>query len=102
TEGRHELRITATDKALHTAQELVAFGIDMTPPVITIQTPKADALLNFDTVDVSGNLQEQFIKEVTVNGMKAIASSDFFIANGIHLNQGDNTINVVATDLTGA
>lgn len=100
-EGRHTLKISATDTLQHTSQKVLSFGIDTASPVITIRSPGENALVRFDVVQVTGSLQEQFLKEVTVNGIKAVASSDFFTVNNLHLSEGDNTITVVATDLAG-
>jgi hypothetical protein len=76
-------------------------GYDHTPPIVTIVSPLNGAAFSASPIAVSGTVDDASAS-VTVNGITAHVGSDgSFSVEGITLEESDNPIRVVATDMCG-
>ncbi len=86
----------ATDRSLP-----VVVILDKTAPVLNILTPEEGSRTNAEVVHVTGNVQEQFLDTVTVNGQKIAVGQDRSFSHRVLVNEGKNTITITAKDLAG-
>lgn len=104
TEGSYMVSVVATDDAGNTTEEEASFDVDLTAPTVTIDSP-ADGDTVEGTVTVSGTAEpgatiEVFIDGVLVGTTTADENGDWSLdLDG--LDEGDATIEVVATDAAG-
>jgi len=76
-------------------------GYDSTPPHITITSPSNGAIFNTSPIAVNGTVDDPS-SIVAVNGVITPVSSDgSFTLEGVTLQEGENTIKVIATDACG-
>jgi hypothetical protein len=97
---------TNSDHAMSTAN--VQVTLDTTPPHLHIDTPRTDFQTSALAVSVAGlvndivvgtvNAQQATVK---VNGAPAQVANRSFLATGVPLAMGSNTLQVVATDRAG-
>lgn len=73
---------------------------DATPPVLTISEPADGPAATTGPLTVRGTISDQTETSVTVNGVAAAMDGDVFTAAAT-LNEGPNTVRVVASDLFG-
>jgi hypothetical protein len=73
------------------------------PIVLSIDSPKADANLSKSEIMVEGTVSQEHGLEtgVVVNGRIAIVTGNRFVANRVPLEEGQNQITAVATDVSG-
>lgn len=74
---------------------------DGTPPQLAIQQPAEGALLGAATVAVSGTATDPHLLRVRVSGVDAQVSASSWLASGISLAEGSNTLTVIAEDRAG-
>ncbi len=86
----------------------ISVALDTTPPYITIESPLDGAVLNQDSISVSGLINDivrgtvsENQANVVVNGKAAVVSNRSYLAEGVNLVEGDNTITVTGTDEQG-
>lgn len=80
------------------------FNKDAQPPIedmLTIDSPVDGSKINHETVMVRGKVQMQDLKEVEVNGQRAIINEDGSYEATISLLEGENGIKVIAKDERG-
>jgi Glucodextranase, domain B/Bacterial Ig domain len=76
-------------------------GFDAMAPHVTISSPVSGAIYSAVPITVTGTVDDPSAT-VTVNGTMAIVSPDgTFTAEGVPLQEGENTLTVVATDSCG-
>ena len=76
-------------------------GYDSTPPHITITSPSNGAIFNTSPIAVNGTVDDPS-SIVAVNGVITPVSSDgSFTLEGVTLQEGENTIKIIATDACG-
>ena len=76
-------------------------GYDNTPPSVTILSPPNGVTFTTSPITVRGMVDDP-LASVTVNGIPATVQSDSaFTLEGITLQEGENTIRVIATDSCG-
>ncbi len=68
---------------------------DGTPPQLTISQPAENALLGAATVAVSGTATDPHLLRVRVSGVDAQVSASSWLASGVSLAEGGNTLTVV-------
>lgn len=99
-QGLNQLSLTATDQAGNTGPASATYSVtfDNIPPSLDISKPQdGDTLYPPNqTVSVEGKTEPE--TQVSVNDHVVIENSDGSFTYKLKLNQGDNTINVVATD----
>lgn len=86
----------------------ISIALDTTPPYITIDSPLDGAVVKHNTIAVSG-LVNDIVRgtvnaaqaNVTVNNKIATVSNRSYLAEGITLSEGENTITVSASDEQG-
>jgi hypothetical protein len=99
-EGPNTLHITATDSAANTSETLRHVTLDTTPPAVTLAQPSDNLITRETNVTVSGTYSDVTAVVVNVNGVPATLSNGGFTA-AVVLNEGRNTINVIAADEAG-
>lgn len=102
-EGQHTVSITVEDVAGNLSNTAsVGFGIDASPPSITITSPDDGLVTVADSIQVAGTASDAGggIVGVSVNGVSASLSGETFTAS-VPLSGGQNTITATATDTVG-
>lgn len=108
-EGINVLTAVATDSAGNVTTASVQITRDTTAPAVSIETPTAGRLLTTLAVDVGGIVNDLVPGttidaedcRVFVNGIEARVSNGSFLASGVRLQQGVNTISAEAIDRAG-
>jgi RHS repeat-associated protein len=99
-DGPATITATVKDFAGNVSQPAqVAFTVDTIPPTVTITSPAGGLLTNQAQQLAAGSISEP--ATVTVNGTAAAVASDLTFALAITLQEGLNSILVVATDRAG-
>ncbi|THB73136.1 MAG: hypothetical protein D6B28_04260, partial [Gammaproteobacteria bacterium] len=104
-DGFYELQVVTQDRAGNSAQRLVSFTVDMTPPDAPLITqPQNGAVINGNTTDVIGTSEPNArVKLVVGDHIETTIATDNgqFNFGSIPLAEGDNLISVKATDVAG-
>jgi bacillopeptidase F len=79
----------------------VVIILDQTAPVLTVLTPEEGSRINTEVVHITGDVQDQFLDKVTINGQKVKLEQDRSFNHRILVNEGKNTITIIATDIAG-
>lgn len=74
---------------------------DITAPVLEVTSPVDNFITNKEVVDVAGKVVETYLDKVTVNGNQVQVNEDGSFSTRIIVNEGANTITVVAADKAG-
>ncbi|MCY9574895.1 S8 family serine peptidase [Bacillus xiamenensis] len=91
---------TVTDKGSTKPSKPVKVIIDQTAPSLTIDTPKKGEKTNRESLTVEGKVADDHLDQVTVNGKKATVKDGKYAAR-VLLENGENTIKVIAKDAAG-
>jgi len=107
-EGPNILTVTATAPGAPISTESVTVNLDTTPPRVTIVSPTEGFATTESSIAVSGIVNDIVVGTVnpqqvtvTVNGRQTQVSNRSFLAAGVPLNTGENTITAVARDRAG-
>lgn len=107
-EGMNVLTVVATDAAGRTGTAAMMLSVDQTAPILSIEHPAAASITSASAIDVRGVVNdavEGFAgapePEVTVNGVKALVSDRYYLAQSVPLLVGENKLTVIATDKQG-
>ncbi|WP_461182453.1 S8 family serine peptidase [Virgibacillus kimchii] len=101
TEGDNEITaITLVDGEEAKQSEPVTVTLDTEAPELTIASPEDGEMTNRETATVEGTVWDANLDTVTVNGQET-AVTDGAFSHRILLDEGENVIEVVATDLAG-
>jgi len=108
-EGPNIITATATSAASsQSGTASITVTLDTTPPHVTITSPPTQFTTTDSSISVAGNVNDIVVgtvnsqqATVTVNGVAAQVANRTFLATGIPLNLGANTIQAVATDRAG-
>jgi hypothetical protein len=107
-EGGNVITAAAINPAGHGSTASINVVRDLTPPHVTIDYPLAGSTLYGSTVTVAGLVNDIVAgtvnaseATVTVNGKQAQVANRSYVAAGIALAPGDNTLTAVATDKSG-
>ena len=104
SDGSHTIYINAKDHDGNAAaQKTVAFTVDTVAPVLNITSPEEGMKTNEDSVTVSGTTNDITSSPVTVtvNGEPVVVQSNGSFSTTVELDEGENTITVIATDSAG-
>ncbi|MEW6063038.1 MAG: tandem-95 repeat protein [Nanoarchaeota archaeon] len=96
TDGLHTLEVNATDIAGNLATTLISFTVDTIAPVVTIDPVITPTNVSVQTI--TGTFTDANIANITVNGVLANLGAGTYDAT-ISLVEGNNVIDVIATDL---
>ncbi|HKT70867.1 MAG TPA: Ig-like domain-containing protein, partial [Terriglobales bacterium] len=101
-QGVSQVNGTAVDKAGNSSQTNAFVSIDSVPPAVSISSPANGATVSSSSLAVSGSVSDTSsgIASVLCNGAAATFGGGAFSCN-VTLNQGSNTVQVVATDAAG-
>ena len=103
-DGEHTLSFTASDNDGNASTaKTVTFKVDTVPPTLSVTSPADGLVTNKTTVTVAGTTNDVTSKPVTVtvNGASVTVSSDGSFSKDITLQNGSNTITVIAKDAAG-
>ncbi|WP_461182452.1 S8 family serine peptidase [Virgibacillus kimchii] len=101
SEGENDYRVVSIVEGESTKQsEPVTVTLDTEAPELTIASPEDGEMTNRETATVEGTVWDANLDTVTVNGQET-AVTDGAFSHRILLDEGENVIEVVATDLAG-
>lgn len=103
-DGSHTITFNAKDNDGNAAtQKTVTFVVDTVAPTLTITSPNDNIKVNQATCVVSGTTNDATSSpvSVTINGTSVTVGADGSFRKSITLNEGTNTITIVATDSAG-
>lgn len=98
-EGSYTLEVQATDHAGNRVRRTFAFRVQAHAPELTRLSPPAGTVLASDTVGVAGESEDA--QSVTVAGVSASVFGGRFVATGVPLKSGTNSLALVARDAAG-
>jgi bacillopeptidase F len=101
-EGENEvIAATYIDDEEAALSEPIAVMLDTEAPDLTIDSPSDGEKTNRETVTVEGMVSDDHLGSVEVNGLRANVSDNGTYSKRILLDEGEQTIEVEATDLAG-
>lgn len=108
TEGFNDVVVRAVDAFGSESTASIVVSLDATPPYLTVQSPEDGAVVTEPTISVMG-LVNDIVRgtvsatqgRVTVNGIGASVSNRSYLAEGVPLQQGANSIDITAADAVG-
>lgn len=107
-EGHNTVSARAVNGNGEDVSDVIALSLDMTPPYLTVASPKAGQVLRTSSIAVSGLINDivrgtvaDGQAHVKVNGVAAAVSNRSYLAENIALNEGENLINIDASDQVG-
>lgn len=103
-DGSHTIVVRASDYDENAAtQKSVSFKIDTVPPELSVTTPTDKLITNKSTVTVAGTTNDATSSPVTltINGVATTVYDDGTFSKDIALEDGANTITIVAADGAG-
>jgi hypothetical protein len=107
-QGRTVVTATAHTPGGQIVADHVNLYRDAIPPRVEVYSPEAGATVTASPVTISGMVDDIVIGtinagqvQVTVNGIAASVANRGFVANGVALTPGQNTITIVGTDQAG-
>ena len=100
-EGANTITVSATDSAGNHSELVQSITRDSLPPSLTVQTPSNGSITR--EVLVTGNTSDLNLLSsgVTINGNSTAVAQDGSFAGAVLLPDGENEIEVVATDSAG-
>lgn len=101
-EGNNSILIFTLDSSGTQSESVTADIVrDTTPPNLTVSAIPTQSYTNNSTFNVSGTVQYANLAQLTVNGNAVAVTPSGTFSTAIGLQEGENTVNVVATDLAG-
>ena len=103
-DGSHTIKYNVSDNDGNAAIEsTITITIDTVAPTLNVTSPTDNLVTNVGTVTVSGTTNDATSSPVTVtvNGSAVTVGSGGAFSTTVTLNEGSNTITVVATDSAG-
>jgi hypothetical protein len=98
-EGPQTIVFTVTSVSGNIGQTQLAVTLDTTPPILTITKPVMYSTVLTSICEVSGKTEPGAI--VKVAGSAATVNADGTFASNVMLKEGDNLIEITATDAVG-
>lgn len=94
-------RITDTQKTVSDISNTITTVVDRTPPDLTIEKPESGVTINDGThkVPIAGATEQN--ARITINDRIAVVHSDGSFTYDMPLNDGENTLKFIATDVAG-
>ncbi|WP_202079500.1 S8 family serine peptidase [Caldalkalibacillus salinus] len=101
-EGENHIQATASVEAGETdPSEAITVIRDTVEPELYIDGPTDGSVTNKEVVTVTGQATDEYLAQVTVNDEAVSVDDDGGFAHRIMLDEGQNTLSVVATDQAG-
>lgn len=106
SDGNNTVELTVTDNDGNVSDKAtVNFVVATAAPTVDITSPADNLVTNYPSVTVSGTAaagsDAVTLSSVTVNGTKVTVAADGTFSTEVPINEGDNTITIVATDSLG-
>jgi hypothetical protein len=98
-DGQQSIVFTATDVAGNVGQAQLKVTLDTTPPVLTITKPTMYSTVFTNVCEVAGKTEPGAI--VRIAGAAVSVNADGSFSFNVMLKEGDNLINITATDAAG-
>lgn len=102
-EGQNTIsaKLTDTKGNISDLSNILSVLIKNTPPILELQTPSDNATVNGDSnlVTVEGKTEDD--TSVNINGRLVVIKTDNTFSYQYPLNNGDNRLTIIATDLAG-
>jgi len=106
-EGFNAISVIARLNGLESVDSITA-ALDLTPPIITVESHENNQTVHSDKVTITGLVNDTVrgtVSEgeavVLVNGINAEVSNRSYAAMDVPLVEGNNVINIIATDRVG-
>ena len=99
-QGTNTITVVATDAAGNKTTVSRTVIEDWTAPAITVSLPLDSTITKLSSLSVSGTVKDSTTATLTVNGNSVPVSNGSF-STTINLNDGKNTIIIIATDAAG-
>lgn len=111
-EGTNAIAAVATDARGRTAVAAITVSVDQTAPFLAIETPASNSTTSANTIDIRGTVNDavegyygapepKVVVKLANGSVNARVGDKNFLAMGVALALGSNTITVVATDQAG-
>src|SRR5699024_6159615 len=101
SEGENELLVVSVINDEETSvSDPVIVTLDTKNPELTVDTPSDGDKTNRETITIEGSISDEHIERVTVNGQMADISDGSY-SKRVLLDNGKNTIEVIAEDKAG-
>ena len=107
-EGNNAITAVATDQVGNIGTATIEAALDTRAPVVTIDSPPDGFVTNQAVIDVAGMINDIVIgtvsgdsATVTVNGIDAEVDNRSYLAQGVPLQPGPNTITALGEDAAG-
>lgn len=107
-EGHNSIVARAVDAKNKEGSATLSVSLDKTPPYVTIENPTDGQIVRTDTISVTGLINDivrgtisDSQAVVTVNGIQATVANRGYLAENVHLAEGDNVITVTGSDNVG-
>ncbi|OAI20179.1 hypothetical protein A1359_21355 [Methylomonas lenta] len=107
-EGHNTITARAINAKGEDITDAISLSLDMTPPYLTVESPKDGDTVRIDKIAVSGLINDivrgtvaDGQANVKVNGVAASVSNRSYLAENVALTEGDNTIKIDASDNVG-
>src|SRR5699024_2127326 len=98
-EGENEfIAVSKVDGSKTGESDPVVITLDTEAPELTVSNPVDGDKTNRETVTVEGNVQDEHLEYVEVNGQEADVDEDGAFSKRILLDNGENVIEVTAAD----
>lgn len=106
TDGNNTADLTITDNDGNVSDKAtVNFIVSTAAPTLDVTSPVDKLITNYPAVTVTGRAaagsDAVTLSSVTVNGTKVTVGQDGTFSTDVAINEGDNTITIVATDSLG-
>ena len=101
--GRNVITTIATDNAGNQTTDIRTITLDTAAPILTVTAPADNSATNQNTKIVTGTVNESSTVAVKVNSgsPQAATISGNSFSTTVNLTSGQNTIEIIATDLAG-
>ncbi|HEX7050103.1 MAG TPA: hypothetical protein VF188_07890 [Longimicrobiales bacterium] len=101
SEGANALTLVATDEAGNSTVLVRNVVRDTTPPVLIVSAPEDSAVVEGESVAVSGTVTDQTAVTLTLNGEALAVAADGTFSGEAALAEGANMLTFTATDAAG-
>ncbi|PKK40657.1 hypothetical protein ABB02_00058 [Clostridiaceae bacterium JG1575] len=100
-EGETKVKVLASVNGRKTEfSNEVTIRRDQIPPVISVVKPTQEKVTS-KVLDVEGTVQEEFLKEFTINGKRVSVAKDGTFRHSMIIEVGENSIELLAKDWAG-
>ena len=99
-EGRRIITVTSMDAAGNSARAIIVVNVDLTPPLVLLESPADGGTVNESTPVLAGHISDAGPVTLLVQGVQAYVGGDSWLATA-DLSEGPNVIDLTAVDAAG-